>query len=125
MKLVTSSLMNPRVTQPTSVPPVLARAKNAQSSSRELVAEPWASEGGPDTATTIKAFRTDELLSEPTSGDLAETSASPVTVGASSMEPVEVSTTVEGVPKDIVEEAIGAMSVMTSAPFGNAIVICK
>ena len=41
------------------------------------------------------------------------------------MEPVEVSTTVEGAPKDIVEEAIGAMVTVTSASFGNAIVICK
>ena len=41
------------------------------------------------------------------------------------MEPIEVSTAVKGALEDIVEEAIGAMSIVTSAPFGNAIVICK
>jgi len=90
-----------------------------------LVTEPEAGEGGPDVATTIEAFRTDELLPELASCDLIETGASPATVVASSIEPIEVSTIVEGVPKDIVEMVIGAMSVMTSAPFDNAIEICK
>ena len=41
------------------------------------------------------------------------------------MEPIEVSTTVEGASEEIIEEAIGAMPVMTSAPFGNIIVNFK
>ena len=41
------------------------------------------------------------------------------------MEPIEVSTAVEGALKDIVEEAIGVMSIVTSAPFSNTIVIYK
>ena len=84
-----------------------------------------ASEGGPDIALAIEALRTDELLPETTSGDLIITGASPATVGVSSMGPIEVSIAVEGALKDIVEEAIGAMFVVTLAPFGNAIVTCK
>ena len=41
------------------------------------------------------------------------------------MEPVGVSTVVEEDPTEVVVEAVGAMSVMTSAPLGNLIVICK
>jgi len=97
------------------------------SSSRELVTEPGASEGGPDVATTIEALRTDELLLKPASGDLTETSASLVTAGVSSTEPVEVSTAIEGAPKDIAEETIKSevMTTVTSTPSGNAIVTCK
>ena len=32
------------------------------------------------------------------------------------MEPIKVSIVIEGVPEDIVVEAVGAMSVMTSLP---------
>ena len=64
-----------------------------------------ASEGGPG-ATITEAFRTDELLSEPASDDLAETGASPATTGVFAIEPVEVSTAIEGAPKDIIEEVI-------------------
>ena len=46
------------------------------SSSRELVAEPVVSEGGPGTAITTEALRTDELLPEPASVNLTETGAS-------------------------------------------------
>jgi len=95
------------------------------SSSRGLVAEPVANEGGPGTAIITKALGTNELIPALASGDLAKTDASPTTAGFSTIEPVEVSITVEGSPKDIVEEAIGAMSVMTSAPFDNIIVIYK
>ena len=89
------------------------------SSSRELVAEPVTSEGELYIAPATEALRTDEVLLETTSG------ASPATVGVSSMEPIEVSTVVEGTPEDIAEGVIGATSVMTSAPFCNIIVICK
>ena len=82
-------------------------------------------EGASGATIVTEALRTDELLPELASGDLVKTGASFATFGVSSMEPVEVSTTVEGAPKDIVEEEIGAMSIMTSASFGNAIVICK
>ena len=95
------------------------------SSSRELVAEPMASEGGPSITTSTEVLSTDELLPKPASSNLARTGASLATAGVSSMEPVEVSIAVEGAHEDIVEETIGAMSVVTSAPFGNAIVICK
>ena len=95
------------------------------SNSRELFAEPAASEGEPDIAPASEALRTDKLLPETASGELAGTGASPTTARVSSMEPTEVSTVVEGAPEDIVKEAIWAMSVMTSALFGNIIVICK
>ena len=95
------------------------------SSSRELVTEPVESEGEPGVTITVEALKNDELLLEPASGDLAKPGASSATVGVSSMEPVEVSTAVEEARKDIVEEAIGAMSIMTSGHFGNVIVICK
>ena len=84
------------------------------SSSRELVVEPVASEGGPGTATTTEALRTDELLPEPASGDLAETGASSATAGVSFTEPVEVSTAVEGAPKDIVEIHLEGLNRCTS-----------
>ena len=54
-------------------------------SSRGLVAEPVSNvmvEGGRGAATVTKALKTDELLPELASGDLAETGASPVTVGS-------------------------------------------
>jgi len=92
------------------------------SSSRELVAGPVGSEGGLDIALATEALRNDELLPETTSGDLAGSGTSPATAGVSFMEPIEVSTVVKGALEDIVEEAIGAMSIVTSAPFGNAIV---
>ena len=99
-------------------------------SSRGMVAKPVASatvEGEQSAATITEALRTDELLNESASGDLAETGASPVTAGVSTTEPVEVSTTVEGAPKDIAEETIksGAMTTVASTPFDNAIVTCK
>jgi len=89
------------------------------SSSREQFAEPAGSEGELDIAPATEAPRTDEVLPETTSG------ASPATARVSSMEPIGVSTVVEGAPEDIVVEAVGAMSVMTSTPLGNIIVTCK
>ena len=77
------------------------------SSSRDLVAEPAASEGEPDIALPTGALMIDELLPETASGDLTRTGASPATAGVSSMEPIEVSTAVEGAPEDIVEEVMG------------------
>ena len=79
------------------------------SSSRGLVTEPVASatvEGESGAAIITEALRTDELLPEPASSDLAKTDASPVTVGVSATEPVEVSTAVEGAPKDITAKMI-------------------
>ena len=80
-------------------------------------------EGEPGATTITEALRTDELLPEPASGDLAKTDASPVIVEVSATEPVKVSTTVEGSPKDIIEEMIksGVVTTMTSTPFDNAI----
>ena len=100
------------------------------SSSRGLVAKPAASamvEGGPSAAIIIEALRTDELLPELTFGDLVETGASPVTVGVSAIEPIEVSIAVEGASEDIAEETIkfGAMTTVISTPSGNAIVTSK
>jgi len=89
------------------------------SSFRELVAEPVASKRESDITPATEALKTDEVFPEIASG------ASPATVAVSSMEPIEVSTAIEGAPEDIVEEAVGAMSVMTSAPLGNIIVICR
>ena len=88
------------------------------SSSRESVSEPVASEGEPGIPAT-EALRTDEVLPETASG------ASPSTARVSSIEPIGVSTAVEEALGDIVVEAVGAMSVMTSSPLGNIIVICK
>ena len=88
------------------------------SSSRGWVVEPLATEGEPDILAT-KAFRTDEVLPEISSG------ASPATTRVSSMEPTGVSTAVKGAPENIVVEAVGAVSVMTSPPLDNIIVICK
>ena len=95
------------------------------SSSRELVTEPAVSKGEPDIAPATEALRIDKLLSETASDDLIKTGASSATTRVSSMEPIEDNTTVEGTLEDITEGTIGAMSVMTSAPFGNIIVICK
>ena len=95
------------------------------SSFRELVVELEASEGGPDVALATEALRTDELLPETASGDLAGASASPATAEVSSMGPIEVSTAVKRALEDIIEEAIGAMTVVISASFSNTIVIYK
>ena len=95
------------------------------SSSRDLFAELAASEGEPDIAPATEALRIDEPLPEIISGDLTRTDAFSITVGVSSLEPVEVSIAVEGTLEDIAEGAIGSMSVMISAPFSNIIVICK
>jgi len=76
------------------------------SRSRELVAELVASEGEPDISLATEVLGTDELP-ETASSYLAGTGASPAAVGVSSMDPIKVSTTVEGAPEDIVEEAIG------------------
>ena len=100
------------------------------SSSRGLVVEPMASaivEGGPGSATVTEPLRTDELLSEPASDDLTKTGASPVIVGVSAIEPIEVSTAVKGALKDIAEETIksGAMTTVTSTTSGNAILTYK
>ena len=88
------------------------------SSSREWVVEPMASEGKPDIPAT-EAFRTDEVLPEIAYG------AFPATARISFTEPTGVSTAVEGALGDIVVETVGAVSVMTSPPLGNIIVICK
>ena len=88
------------------------------SSSREWVTEPTASEGRPDIP-AMEAFMIGEVLPKIASG------ASPATARVSSMEPIGVSTAVEGAPEDIVVEVVGAMSVMTSTPLGNIIVTCK
>ena len=100
------------------------------SSSRELVVEPMTSatiEGGLSAAIITEALKTDELLFEPVSGDLVKISASTVTAKVSAIEPIEVSTAVEGALKDIAEEMIksGAMTTVTSAPYDNAIVTYK
>ena len=97
------------------------------SSSRGSVVEPVASamvEGGLGVATIIEALRTDELLPDPASSDLAKINASTVTTKVSAIEPIEVSTAVEGALKDIVEEMIksGAMTTVTSTPSGNTII---
>ena len=78
-------------------------------------------------AIITEALRTDELLPEPASGDLAKIGASPITVGVYDIYIVEVSTAVEGVPKDVVEETIksGAMTTVARTPFGNVIGACK
>jgi len=100
------------------------------SSSRRLVAEPMASttvEGEPSAVTFTKALRTVEHLPEPASCALAGSSASPITVGVSVTEPITVSTTVEGAPKNITEETIksGAMTNVVATPFGNAMLSYK
>ena len=87
-------------------------------SSKVWVVEPMLSEEELDIPAT-EAFKTDEVLPETAFG------ASLTTARVSSIELVEVSTAVEGASGDIVIEAVGAMSVMTSPPLGNIIVICK
>jgi len=88
------------------------------SSSKEFVAEPVASEGVPDIPAT-EVLRTVEVLPKIISG------ASPVTARVSSMELIRVSTAIEKAPGTLSMRQLGAMSVMTSSPLGNIIVICN
>ena len=100
------------------------------SSSRGLVTEPVAGaivEGEPGAAIIIEALRTNECLPEPASDDLVGIGASPVTARVSATAPVKVSATVEGSPKDSVEETTmsGAMTIVASTPSSNAIITCN
>ena len=83
------------------------------SSSREQFPKPAASEGESDIAPATEVPRTDEALPKTASG------ASLGTARVSSMERIGVSTAVEGAPEDIIDETVGAMFILTSAPFDN------